>query len=96
MNKYIVTSQILMCTKLKTKAQDELFLILLYIPNNIKGTSFVKILVAMNNQRANNFLKFYQANDICAIEGVLHNIKSDYLKYKLFIKINYISWCRII
>lgn len=93
MNKYIATAQILDYVKLKTKKKEECFLMLLYIPNNMKNISFVKILVSLDNRYVDNLLKLYQINDICSVEGKLHKLKNYYNKYKLFIKVDQIFWC---
>nr|YP_009392466.1 hypothetical protein [Caloglossa monosticha]ARW61028.1 hypothetical protein [Caloglossa monosticha] len=92
MNKYIVTAQILDYIKLKTKKKEEIFLMLLYIPNNIKNTSFVKIFVNLNNSYIHKSFKLYQINDICSLEGTLHIVKNYCNQYRLFTKIDQIFW----
>lgn len=91
MNKYIVTAQIL--NYIKLKKEKEIFLILLYIPNNIRSVSFIKILVSLDNRNVNDLLKLYQIGDICLVEGSLHNTRNYLNKYQLFVKIDQIFWC---
>lgn len=93
MNKYILTAQILNYIKLKTQKQEEIFLILLYIPNNIKNMSFIKIFVSLDNYYIHELFKLYQINDICSIEGTLYTAKNYCNKYKLFMKVDKLFWC---
>ena len=88
MNKYIITAQVLELFRVK---KTNFFLLLLYVPNNIKNKSFFQILTCVENNLISSMFQWYKVNDICTIEGILYNINYFDNSYQLFIDIEMIA-----